>query len=186
MSDTPTPTAPRRNWLIGAVGLAALLAGGGAWYARQRVTARAGADSGLPADFWQRRVERPQGGDLAFADLRGRPLLVNFWASWCPPCVREMPLLDRFAREFGPRGWQVLGLAVDNAAPVQAFLARTPVGFPVAVTGFAGADLSRELGNPSGALPYSVAIDAAGHLRFTRLGEIDWAELTRWAQQITA
>src|SRR5687768_18054167 len=85
----------RRAWLAGGVGTAAAIAGAGwAWW-RGREPADTG-DGGL----WSMRFERPQGGALVMADLRGRPLVLNFWASWCVPCVKEMPQLDRFARDF--------------------------------------------------------------------------------------
>ena len=81
------------------------------------------------------------------ATLRGQPLVLNFWATWCPPCVKEMPEIDRFQREFAARGWQVLGLAVDRPQPVREFLARTPVGYTIAMAGLEGTELSRQLGN---------------------------------------
>ena len=105
---------------------------------------------------------RPDGGELALGSLRGRPLVLNFWATWCPPCVEEMPMLDRFQREQQRGGWQVVGLAVDSAAPVREFLARHPVGFPIGLAGMQGVELSRALGNTRGALPFSVVFDARG------------------------
>ncbi|MBC7717365.1 MAG: TlpA family protein disulfide reductase, partial [Pseudorhodobacter sp.] len=80
------------------------------------------------------------------ADLRGKPLLLNFWATWCPPCVKEMPLLDAFYQTHRARGWQVVGLAVDSPTPVRAFLERVPVSFPIGLAGMEGSELSRALG----------------------------------------
>ena len=87
----------RRDW-IAAGGIGALAAAGGmAWNLRQG--AGPAAPSEVPADdpagLWSRRFEKPSGGELAMADLRGKPLVLNFWATWCPPCVKEMPELDR-------------------------------------------------------------------------------------------
>ena len=64
------------------------------------------------------------GGKLALANFLGKPLLVNFWATWCPPCVKEMPLLDRFAQEQRAAAWQVVGLAIDKIEPVREFSLR--------------------------------------------------------------
>jgi len=76
----------------------------------------------------------------------------------------------------------VLGLAVDQAAPVGRFLERLPLDFPVALAGFAGTDLSRTLGNPSGALPFSVVFGADGSIRHRKLGKLSSDELAQWAQ----
>ena len=172
----------RREWLWTA-GVAALAAGGGAglaWWRQQAGAAAAQAEAAL----WAASFDRPEGGRLAVADLRGRPLVVNFWATWCPPCIREMPALDRFAREHAARGWQVLGIAADEAAAVRSFLARSPVSFPVGLAGFAGLELSRGLGNGAGGLPFTLVLGADGAVRQRRIGETSYDELARWAAAI--
>ena len=118
------------------------------------------------------------------AGFRGRPLLVNFWATWCPPCVREMPELDRFSRDFAGRGWRVVGVAADQAGPVLEFLRRTPVSFPIGLAGFAGVELSRKLGNLSGALPFSLLLAADGRVLHRKLGETRFDELASWASAL--
>lgn len=187
MPDSPaaglpaSPSSPpRRKLLASGLGLATAAAAGAlGWWTWHR---QAGASSPL----WQSQFETPDGRALRLSDYRGAPLLVNFWASWCVPCVKELPLLDRFSREFAAQGWRVVGLAVDNAPAVKAFLARQGVGFDVGITGFGGADLARALGNPSGALPYTCVFDAMGRQRFQRLGETNWGELNGWARQLHA
>ena len=77
----------------------------------------------------------------------------------------------------------MLGLAVDQAAPVQAFLQRSPVGFPIALAGSDGLGLVAALGNPAGGLPFSVLIGADGRIRQRKLGATDLAELRRWRAQ---
>ena len=150
----------RRKWLlVGAGGAAAALGLG--------LSMRRHAPAALSAPaqtFWAASFERPGGDNLAAASLRGKPLLLNFWATWCAPCVKEMPELDQFRREHQAAGWEVLGLAVDAPTPVREFLGQRPVGFPIGLAGLTGTDLARTLGNISGGLPFSVAFDAAGEV----------------------
>jgi thiol-disulfide isomerase/thioredoxin len=130
------------------------------------------------------RLPQPDGEELVFDTLRGRPLVINFWATWCPPCVKEMPLLEQFARSHPDV--VVVGVAVDKAEAVRSFLARAPVTFRIGVAGFAGSALARHLGNAQGALPFSVAVDRAGQIVARRLGEIDANELADWAKRLSA
>lgn len=169
----------KRRLAVAAVAGAAGLAGAGVALWRWRADARA-----LPADFWSLRFERPQGGELALAELRGRPLLLNFWATWCAPCLKELPLLDRFQREQARRGLQVVGLAIDGAAPVRDFLQKRPLGFPVGLAGLNGVDLARSLGNLQGGLPFSVLVDGQGQAVERKLGALYEADLASWAERL--
>ena len=121
------------------------------------------------------------GSPLPLSAFRGRPLLVNVWASWCPPCVEEMPELDAFSRQQGDNGIQVLGLALDTPEAVQAFLAQVPVHYPQAIDVPGPADASVALGNERGLLPYTVLIDAQGRLVRRRQGPFAAGEIAHWA-----
>jgi len=169
----------RRGWLIGGVGAAAVAAGLG-WRSCSDSRSEAHLDA-TTGGLWRMGFDRPDGGQLAMASLRGQPLVLNFWATWCPPCIREMPEIDRFQREFAPRGWQVMVLAIDRPQPVREFLARTPVGYTIAMAGFDGTELTRRLGNASGGLPFTVVFDREGFIAHRKLGETSYAELARWA-----
>ena len=114
------------------------------------------------------------------ADWRGRPLLLNFWATWCAPCVTEMPLLDRFASERAASGWRVLALALDQADPVRRFVAERKLGLPVALAGSDGFALSRALGNVHGALPFTAVFDSSGARTDHTLGTVSADLLDRW------
>ncbi len=167
----------RRGLVVAAVAASAAAAGvAGALWRRQ-----AQAASEMQALLWSKSFEKPGGGELPLAGFRGKPVLLNFWATWCGPCVTELPLLDRFHRDQQARGWQVIGLAVDNDAPVQAFLAQHPVSFPVGLAGFEGVSLSRRLGNAGGGLPFSVVFDAAGAVQYRKVGAIAPEDLLLWA-----
>lgn len=119
-------------------------------------------------------------------DLRqhaaGRPLLINVWASWCAPCVEEMPELARFAATQGDNGVQVLGLALDTADGVRGFLQRIPVDYPIVVETPGPRDASVQLGNTQGLLPYSVLFDAQGRLVKAKLGPFAHGEIDRWVK----
>jgi thiol-disulfide isomerase/thioredoxin len=172
----------QRRALVGAA-VAATVAGAGiAWW-------RGGQDTSTqsrsePVDgFWALQWDVPQGGGLIrMADFRGRPLLLNFWATWCPPCVEELPLINAFYNENIANGWQVLGLAVDKASSVQAFLQKMPLEFPVAMAGIVGADLGRGLGNLTGGLPFSVALSADGSVIQRKMGRLTASDLQAWGR----
>lgn len=111
----------------------------------------------------------------------GRTLVVNVWASWCAPCIKEMPELQRFATKQGARGVQVVGIALDDPAAVRAFLAKVPVTYPILLDTPGPADAGVRLGNPKGVLPYSVLISDDGRLLKQRIGPFVDGELERWS-----
>lgn len=119
-------------------------------------------------------------------DLRqhfgGRPLLINVWASWCAPCVEEMPELARFATAQGDTGVQVLGLALDTPEDVRRFLLRVPVDYPIVIDTPGPRDASVQLGNHQGLLPYSVLFDAQGRLLKAKLGPFARGEIDGWVK----
>ena len=161
-------------------GVAGVAAAAGVGWALWRQGRQAEADAGL----WSLRFDRPDGGELVMADLRGQLLVLNFWATWCPPCVEEMPDLDRFHRDHAGRGWQVVGLAIDSPTPVREFLQRVPVTFPIGLAGLGGTELVRQLGNPAGGLPFSVVFGRDGRALHRKLGPTDYDELAAWARQL--
>ncbi len=141
------------------------------------------------AGFWNLAFPTPDETaprTLTMASFRGQPLLLNFWGTWCPPCVKEMPELDRFARDHAAQGWRVLGLAVDNARAVREFLRRTPVSYAIAMAGFEGSELARRLGNTQSGLPFTVAFDRRGRVAKLKAGETNAAEMAAWAREMAA
>lgn len=128
-------------------------------------------------------LPRLDGGTLALpGDFAQRPLLVNVWASWCGPCIEEMPELQRFAASQGAGGVQVVGIALDDAANVRDFLRRVPVSYPIALDRPGPADAGVRLGNPKGVLPYSILVSGDGTLLKQRIGPFAHGEIDRWAQ----
>ena len=133
--DNP-PTVSRRTMLV--AGAAATLAGlGAAWWGAQPTKASNTVSEPVEG-FWALQWDAPQGGLVRLSEFRGRPLMINFWATWCPPCVEELPLINAFFEKNKANGWQVLGLAVDKPVAVQSFLQKLPLHFPVALAGLSG------------------------------------------------
>lgn len=124
-------------------------------------------------------------GRLHPVPVPGRTTLVNYWASWCGPCRAEMPLLDRLARgAVSAVPVDVVGIALDDAAPVRDYLAATPVGFPILIEVPAATDSSTSAGNRRGILPFSVLVDARGRIVARRYGAFaDASELRDWVAE---
>ncbi|WP_448227617.1 TlpA family protein disulfide reductase [Pseudoxanthomonas mexicana] len=112
----------------------------------------------------------------------GRRLLINVWASWCGPCIEEMPELDRFAATQGREGVQVIGLALDTPDGVRDFIARVPVRYPILLDAPGPADASVWLGNAKGVLPYTVLVDADGRIARQKIGPFKPGEISGWVE----
>lgn len=110
-----------------------------------------------------------KGGGVPMRSFLGKPLVVNFWATWCAPCLEEMPHLDELARSLA--NVQFVGLGIDTQANIERFLAGVPVAYPVLVAGNSAIANVRELGNAAGGLPFTVLINAKGELVETLLGQ---------------
>jgi thiol-disulfide isomerase/thioredoxin len=176
------PIRPRRALLLGAAGLLAATAGAGFawWRSRHRPDAALAIDP--PAGFWDLQWDSPQGAPVTLQAFRGKPLLINFWATWCPPCIEEMPAINDFFKKNSGNGWQVLGLAIDKPAAVLAFMKKTPVDYPIGMAGATSSALWTLLGNPYGALPFSLLLGSDGKILQRRLGKLSPADLAVWAQ----
>jgi peroxiredoxin len=175
--DTP-PSHTRRSLVI-AVGAGAALAGVGLAVWRN---AHVPAPTAEPFDgFWAQQWTATDGKMLPMASFRGKPLLINFWATWCAPCVEELPMVDTFFQAQKKSGWQVLGLAADKPKNVQDFLQKMPLHFPVAVDATLATQWARQLGNMAGGLPFSVVINSAGEVAQRKMGKLTEADLAAWS-----
>ena len=150
-----------RQWTYAAVAIVALL--GGAAAAWWRVQPGPVADEAAATLFAQRFADAT-GTERALSDWRGKVLVVNFWATWCAPCVEEMPDLQSVRDEYSARGVEVLGVGIDNAKNVAEFRDKLRIRFPLFVAGAGGSELAKALGNQAGVLPYTVLVSRDGRV----------------------
>lgn len=139
------------------------------------------------APFFAARLIDPDEKPIAMASYRGKPLVVNFWARWCPPCRAEIPELNEFRKHHGGK-IEVLGIAVeDEATGVKAFARDFPIRYPVFLAGGnAGTQLMRTLGNPRGGLPYTLFIDRHGRVVGHKVGLLRQRDLDAVAPRLLA
>jgi thiol-disulfide isomerase/thioredoxin len=169
----------RRHLLVGSAAVTALGAGMLSGLHKNRKPPEATPDA-----LWEMRFDTLSGQPLDMRALKGQPLLLNFWATWCPPCVSELPLLNAFYQRYRNAGWRVLGLAADSAAAVQEFLKQHPLDFDIAQSGYGGIGLSRNLGNTHGSLPFTVVFDRQALVQGRKLGRVTEADLLGWVSAI--
>ena len=114
------------------------------------------------------------GGDVDLASFRGKLVLVNFWATWCPPCREEMPSLGRLAQQFDGASFEIVAVSVDEDGwpAIDKFLAKPKTPYRVALD--AGGSISQSYGTTK--LPESYLVDRDGHVRLKFVGPRNWLD----------
>jgi len=137
------------------------------------------------AQLFATRLNDSNGKPQALAQWQGRTLVVNFWATWCPPCREEMPAFSRLQSRYAASGVRFVGIALDTPENVAAFVRQVQVSYPLLMGDAEGLELTQQLGNARLALPYTVVLDAHAKARLIRLGEVSESELDELLGQIT-
>ena len=167
-------SAARRRVLI--AGVAAAFAALGGWVAWRRYSPEPAADDAVALLYGQ-TLPDDAGRAFELGSLRGRTVVLNFWATWCPPCIDEMPELAELHREIQPRNGTVVGIGIDSPSNIREFAETHRFPYPLLVAGLGGTELARHFGNKAGALPFTVVIDADGRIVERKLGRIRIAAL---------
>jgi thiol-disulfide isomerase/thioredoxin len=110
------------------------------------------------------------GNQQTLAQWRGKVIVVNFWATWCEPCRKEMPEFVIAQRELGSKGLQFVGVAIDQKDKVEQFAKDLDLNYPSLIAGYDAVDLSKSFGNQLSALPFTIIIDRSGKVAQTQLG----------------
>ena len=175
--------------LLGVLVASAL--GFGYLIGRERPASPRSAPAALPASAAQATTELLKlslpgidGKTYALADWRGKILVVNYWATWCPPCLDELPAFSSLQRQYAAQDVQFVGLSIDEAENVRHLLTRTPVAYPLLLGNMATLQTSAGFGNPSLGLPFTVIVDRQGKLHSVKLGRIAAADLENRLQHL--
>ena len=165
---------PRLVW----VALVALAVVAGAFAYRSTASKPEAPTAGVEL-FYQQKLRDAGGVERAMSDFRGKVVVVNFWATWCVPCVQEIPAFSKAHLSAGGRV-AFVGLGIDSPDNIAAFAARLQPSYPLLAAGAIGTELARAFGDASGALPYTVVIGSDGRVVGSHLGRVDDAMLNRW------
>jgi len=162
----------RRDVLIlGGVAVSAAAAGG--VVGALALQSRSGAAELLASSF-----PDLSGRARRLTEWQGRTLVCNFWATWCAPCREELPLLDAAQQQHSRDGLQILGIGIDSGPNIREYLKIVKISYPVLIGEVSAIHLMRNLGNRSGGLPFTVAMDRHGTIRHRKLGAYSQAELS--------
>lgn len=165
----------KRNVLL--FGTVAILFASAGMFIGDRHSTPGPAEASAVENLLSQSMADASGNRQSLAQWKDKTLIVNFWATWCAPCVEEMPDLVELQGEIGADGMQVIGIGIDSPSNIAEFAAKHKISYPLYVGGVSGTELSRQLGNQSGGLPFTVVIDRDGQVRKTYLGRLKMEEL---------
>ena len=165
--------------------LLVILISGAWWYSSHMTNTRYSQNSGVIIP----KTDQALSKRIAFtlADLNGQMqsisqwdnqvILLNFWATWCPPCRKEMPDFMHVYDKYKDRGFVVLGVGIDKQEQILDFINTMKINYPILIGERDAMTVSHQYGNRHGALPYSVIIDKQGMIRYQAAGLISRKQL---------
>jgi len=167
----------RRLFIYSGVAVAAIAAGSYIYHSRAPKVGGSDLPDDVGARLYSLSLPDLSGTVQPIAQWKGRPLVVNFWATWCAPCVKEMPELQALHEKYPDI--QFVGIGVDKVDNMRQFLQKVAVSYPLLVMGGGAVDTLRQLGNPTGGLPFTLIFNADGSLSRKILGQIKMDDLDR-------
>ena len=178
---------------LAVMALVAVLAAAGGYFAAQHLQPGSGGDKATTEYAGDTEALKPEdllgqprpdfshrdssGRTVSASDFNGQPLLLNFWATWCTPCVDEMPMLSKLQDDWSDSGLNIVGIALDDAERAAAFAADMNLSYPVLLGATDVVVTGRRYGNRSGMLPFSVLVDSQGIIRWSYMGVLKRAQL---------
>ena len=165
--------------------LGVLALGAGIWVAQNRYQPTANTNQ-MPQALWSLPFPNLSGSPQALENWRGITLVINFWATWCAPCRDEIPDFIAIRGEYAAKSVEIVGIAIDNAQAVKPYAQQMGISYPLLIGEGGALEMSRALGNPSGALPYTVVIAPNGAILLRHLGRLPKSKLQAILDQPTA
>lgn len=156
--------------------IAVLFAAIGGYFGLKKFSPAEPADAAV-ASLLRTSLPDVQNHQRAWSEWQGKVLLVNFWATWCPPCVEEMPELVALQSEMANKNLQIIGIGIDSPSNIQEFSAKYKISYPLLMAGIEGTELSRQFGNQAGGLPFTVLIRPDGKIQKTYLGRLNMQQV---------
>jgi len=168
-----------RNLRLGAISIAVIAAAGYLYFHTntQSPSARVSLKSAAAEALFQSSFNDLSGTKQPLAQWQGKILVVNLWATWCPPCLAEIPEFIQLQKQYGKQGVQFIGIAIDQPGKVKVYAEEAGMNYPVLLGEQEGIDLSRRMGNTQGGLPYTAIIDRNGNIVATQLGALSKEKL---------
>ncbi|MDT4288104.1 TlpA disulfide reductase family protein [Methylomonas sp. MO1] len=152
--------------IVVAIAFIALAAG---LFARQYFSATETSQPALQLNFsLPDLTDTPQ----SVTQWQGKILIINFWATWCPPCLKEIPEFIKLQDEYKDQGVQFVGIAIEEKQPVEDYLKRIKINYPVLIGGEGATMLAQQLGNVINTVPFTVIINQQGQIVHHQLGEL--------------
>jgi len=113
-----------------------------------------------------------EGTSHSITEWQGKIRIINFWATWCPPCLKEIPSFIALQNEYGKQKLQFIGIAIDDQQLVEDYMAFSDINYPILMAELEGAKIAKQLGNTVNAIPYTVIVNQQNQIIFRQPGEL--------------
>lgn len=113
----------------------------------------------------------------AMSQWKGKIVVANFWATWCPPCREEIPGFVRLSKKYAAKGVQFVGISIDSADKVKDFAKEVGIDYPLLIAEFDAIQLTASMGNKAMALPFTAVLNRDGTTHFVKLGQLHEGDL---------
>lgn len=160
----------------GLIIIAAMLALGGGIMVRGLLTP---PEQTRPTTLPNFNLADVSGNQHNISEWQGKILVINFWATWCPPCRKEIPEFMALQEQYGDKGLQFIGIAIDDQEPVEDYLATTKINYPILIGGVTGIALANQLGNRVDAVPFTLVVNQQGQIIHRQPGEFSREQIMK-------